>query len=152
MHFNESIFSSSASFMFQLDRSRASCSRGYGFVGETSSSHQQRSSYFYPLTASPYCDVRLLFEYRASRPFNQQIGLSKMNGVKVKEDDELLQEELEEDDEELTEEEDGAAFEAPRGLIVGALRAPKTVSVSLACRVVRLSSMLMCGFLDSCRL
>lgn len=60
-----------------------------------------------------------------------------MNGVKVKEDDELLQEELEEDDEELTEEEGGAAFEAPQGLIVGALRAPKTVSVSLACRMVR---------------
>ena len=50
--------------------------------------------------------------------------------VNVKEDDELLQEELEDDDEELTEEEGGAAFEAPQGLIVGALKQPITKIVS----------------------
>lgn len=52
----------------------------------------------------------------------------KMNAV-VKEDDELLQDDLE-DEEDLTEEEAGPAFEAPQGLIVGALKAPNTKSVS----------------------
>lgn len=68
-----------------------------------------------------------------------------MNNVQVKEDDELLQEELEEDDEELTEEEGGAAFEAPQGLIVGALRAPNTKSVSMTCGLVYGHPMLMQG-------
>jgi hypothetical protein len=49
--------------------------------------------------------------------------------VVVKEDDELLQDDLE-DEEDLTEEEAGPAFEAPQGLIVGALKAPNTKSVS----------------------
>ncbi|KAI5451278.1 hypothetical protein NCC49_001874 [Naganishia albida] len=52
-----------------------------------------------------------------------------MNAV-VKEDDELLQDDLE-DEEDLTEEEAGPAFEAPQGLIVGALKAPNTKSYSV---------------------
>lgn len=53
--------------------------------------------------------------------------------VVVKEDDELLQDDLE-DEEDLTEEEAGPAFEAPQGLIVGALKAPNTKSVSIRLR------------------
>lgn len=52
-----------------------------------------------------------------------------MNAV-VKEDDELLQEEIEDEDD-VTEDEAGPAFEAPQGLIVGALKAPNTKSVSI---------------------
>jgi hypothetical protein len=49
----------------------------------------------------------------------------------LKEDDELLQEEVDEDED--YDEDAGPAFEAPQGLIVGALKAPNAKSVSIPC-------------------